>query len=86
MGKVLMILYRFPPMGGSGVQRGLKFTKYLGDFGWEPMVITARGNVDISEDKSYEKEIPSGLKIWRVPALVPAIVNQIFGINNNAYN
>ena len=38
--KVLIITYYWPPSGGSGVQRWLKFTKYLRDFGWEPVIYT----------------------------------------------
>jgi glycosyltransferase involved in cell wall biosynthesis len=39
--KVLVLAYYFPPMGLSGVQRTLKFTKYMKKFGWEPTVLTA---------------------------------------------
>ncbi len=38
--RVLIISYYFPPSGGSGVQRSLKFVKYLRTFGWEPVVLT----------------------------------------------
>ncbi|MDP4220507.1 MAG: hypothetical protein Q8896_08725, partial [Bacteroidota bacterium] len=37
---VLIIAYYFPPMGLSGVQRTLKFVKYLPKFGWKPIVLT----------------------------------------------
>jgi glycosyltransferase involved in cell wall biosynthesis len=37
---VLVIAYYFPPMGLSGVQRTMKFVKYLADFGWKPIVLT----------------------------------------------
>jgi glycosyltransferase involved in cell wall biosynthesis len=37
---VLIIAYYFPPMGLSGVQRTLKFVKYLPQFGWKPIVLT----------------------------------------------
>ncbi len=36
--KVLIITYYWPPAGGPGVQRWLKFVKYLPDFGYEPHV------------------------------------------------
>lgn len=36
---MLVLLYYFPPMGGSGVQRPLKFLKYLPEFGWQPIVV-----------------------------------------------
>ncbi|HWA34482.1 MAG TPA: hypothetical protein VG737_10155, partial [Cyclobacteriaceae bacterium] len=38
--KVLIITYYWPPSGGSGVQRWLKFVKYLPEFGWTPHVYT----------------------------------------------
>ena len=38
MKKVLIITYYWPPAGGPGVQRWLKFVKYLRDFGVEPVV------------------------------------------------
>jgi glycosyltransferase involved in cell wall biosynthesis len=41
MFKVLVIAYYYPPMGLSGVQRTLKFTKYMSKFKWKPTVITA---------------------------------------------
>jgi len=40
MFKVLVIAYYFPPLGLSGVQRTLKFTKYFKDFNWEATVVT----------------------------------------------
>ena len=38
--KVLIITYYWPPSGGAGVQRWLKFSKYLPDFDWEPIILT----------------------------------------------
>lgn len=38
--KVLFIAYVYPPISGSGVQRTLKFTKYLRNYDWEPVVVT----------------------------------------------
>ena len=38
--KVLIITYYWPPSGGAGVQRWLKFVKYLRNFGWEPVIYT----------------------------------------------
>jgi glycosyltransferase involved in cell wall biosynthesis len=40
MKKVLIITYYWPPSGGAGVQRWLKFAKYLPEFGWEPVILT----------------------------------------------
>ena len=41
MKRLLMIAYHFPPLAGSsGVQRALRFARYLPEFGWEPVVLT----------------------------------------------
>lgn len=62
MFKVLVVAYYFPPMGLSGVQRTLKFVKYLKTFNWQPTVITS-GNVGyFAHDKSLMNEL-TGLNI-----------------------
>ena len=38
--RVLFISYAYPPTGGAGVQRSVKFTKYLPSHGWRPTVLT----------------------------------------------
>lgn len=40
MKKVLIITYYWPPSGGAGVQRWLKFSKYLPEYGWQPVILT----------------------------------------------
>lgn len=65
--KILIITYYWPPSGGSGVQRWLKFVKYLSSFGWQPVVLT----VDEKKasypqiDKSLEKEAPASVPVIR---------------------
>lgn len=40
--RILMVAYHYPPLrGSSGIQRTLKFSKYLPELGWEPIVLTA---------------------------------------------
>lgn len=63
MKKAFLISYRFPPQGGGGVQRTLKYTKYLRDFGWEPVVHTARKPFWNVWDESLLGEIPQGVAI-----------------------
>ena len=63
--KVLIITYYWPPSGGPGVQRVLNFAKYLPKFGWEPIILTVRKGEYPARDISLEKEIPSGLKIYK---------------------
>lgn len=71
MKKVLVILYYWPPTGGSGVQRGLYFVKYLREFGWEPIVYTPENPEMPAIDNSLEKEIPDGLTILKTPIWEP---------------
>jgi glycosyltransferase involved in cell wall biosynthesis len=68
MRKVLLISYRFPPQGGGGVQRTLKFTKYLRDFGWEPVVQTARNPYWPLRDDSLLEDVPPGVHVYRTPS------------------
>lgn len=72
MKKVLIIAYAFPPVGGSGVQRPVKFIKYLREFGWEPMVLTVENPSVPLIDKSLLKDIPPGAKIYRARSLEPS--------------
>ncbi|MBS1516305.1 MAG: glycosyltransferase [Bacteroidetes bacterium] len=66
MNKVLIISYYFPPMGMGGVQRTLKFAKYLKDYGWQPVVITDSPKKYFAVDNSLlEEAIESGIKIER---------------------
>lgn len=65
--KVLIIAYIFPPIGGSGVQRTLKFVKYLNKYGWKPIVVTCGKNFfQDGEDKTLLDEIPRDTQIIRV--------------------
>jgi glycosyltransferase involved in cell wall biosynthesis len=54
---VLVIAYYFPPMGLSGVQRTMKFVKYLPDFGWRPIVLTAGETPYYAHDESLLEEL-----------------------------
>ncbi len=63
--RVLVITYYWPPAGGSGVQRWLKFVKYLKHFDIEPVVYTvANPNYPVS-DPSLEAEVPAEVEILR---------------------
>lgn len=71
MKKVLIITYYWPPSGGAGVQRWLKFVKYLRDFGWEPVIYTP-SNPDFSViDETLKRDIPAGLEIIKIPIWEP---------------
>ena len=67
MKKVLIITYYWPPSGGAGVQRWLKFVKYLRDFGWDPIVYVPENPEYPSEDFSFEKDIPENFQVIKTP-------------------
>lgn len=65
MKKVLIITYYWPPTGGSGVQRWVKFSKYLPQFGWQPVIYTPENPEMTSIDKSLEEDVPKDAVIIR---------------------
>ena len=69
--KVLIITYYWPPAGGSGVQRWLKFVKYLQEFGIEPVVYTVENANYLKQDTSLLNEIPKGIEILKQPIWEP---------------
>ena len=65
MQKVLILTYYWPPAGGPGVQRWLKFVKYLPEFGIEPILyVPENPSYPIIDDKLVE-EIPKGVTVLR---------------------
>ncbi|RLD84958.1 MAG: glycosyl transferase family 1 [Bacteroidetes bacterium] len=69
--KALIITYYWPPAGGSGVQRWLKFVKYLQDFDVEPVVYTVQDPKYALMDETLEKEIPKNITILKQPIWEP---------------
>jgi glycosyltransferase involved in cell wall biosynthesis len=69
--KVLLISYLFPPVGGSGVQRVLKFVKYLPEFGWVPIVLTVKDINYSIRDYSLLDDIGPEIKIVRTGSADP---------------
>ena len=55
--RVLVIAYYFPPMGLSGVQRTLKFVKYLPQFNWQPTVLTVQPRGYLATDESLLEDL-----------------------------
>ncbi len=80
--KVLIITYYWPPAGGSGVQRWLKFSKYLRDFEIEPVIYTIDNPSYPILDKSLESEIPKDLEILKQAIFEPNSMLSFFGRNN----
>ncbi|HSI71092.1 MAG TPA: glycosyltransferase family 4 protein [Gillisia sp.] len=77
MKKVLIITYYWPPAGGPGVQRWLKFVKYLPGFGVEPIVYTPLNPHYPLQDPSLEKEVPSGVEVIKRKILEPYSVSKL---------
>lgn len=72
MYKVLVLAYYFPPMGLSGVQRTLKFLKYMGQHNWKPTVITTGKTAYYAHDSSLLKEAEEAdIEIIRTEAFDP---------------
>lgn len=72
MGKrILIITYYWPPSGGAGVQRWLKFVKYLHKAGWEPVIYTPENPEYPSIDESMLKEVPDGIEIIKTKIWEP---------------
>ena len=69
--KVLIVTYYWPPAGGSGVQRWLKFVKYLRDFNIEPVVYTVKNPNYPHVDETLAKDVPQGIEIVRHPIFEP---------------
>lgn len=70
MNKVLIVTYYWPPSGGAGVQRWLKFSKYLPEFGWDPIILTvdqAYAAYPVT-DYSLTDDLPSSVKVFTTPA------------------
>lgn len=66
LGDVLMIAYYFPPMGLSGVQRTLKFVKYLPTYQWKPIILTTADPTYYAFDESLITDIdPEETLIYR---------------------
>ncbi len=70
--RVLIVAYYFPPFGLSGVQRTLKFVKYLPQFGWEPTVLTVDPVGYVAHDESLLEDLSSTeVRIVRTGAAGP---------------
>lgn len=71
MKRILIITYYWPPSGGSGVQRWLKFAKYLPQYGWEPHVFTPENPSFVVKDESLEEDVPVEAEVIRFPIWEP---------------
>ena len=71
MKRVLVISYYWPPTGGSGVQRWVKFSKYLPDEGWQPVIYTPENPEQLAVDTSLEKEVSDQVEIIKTRIIEP---------------
>ena len=69
--KVLIITYYWPPSGGAGVQRWLKFAKYLPSSGWLPVILTVQPDYAAYpfKDPSLYGEVPLDVEVHRTRAV-----------------
>ena len=71
MKRVLIISYYWPPTGGSGVQRWVKFAKYLPSEGWQPVIYTPQNPEQLAVDESLTAEIPTEAEIIKTRIVEP---------------
>ena len=85
MKKILFITYYWPPSGGAGVQRSLKFVKYLPEFGVEPIVLTVDENYASYplSDNTLSKEVGAKIKVVRTKSFEALKVLSFFTSKKN---
>mgnify|MGYP000889953693 FL=1 len=81
MKKVLIITYYFPPAGGPGVQRWLKFTKYLPDLGIQPIVYIPENPTYTIIDEELQNEISDKVIILKKKIFEPYNLASFFSKN-----
>ncbi len=76
--KVLIIAYYWPPTGGGGVYRWVKFVKYLREYGWEPVVYTPANPEAGIRDESLLKDIPDDILVLKRKIFEPYTFYKFF--------
>ena len=76
--KALIITYYWPPAGGPGVQRWLKFVKYLPDYNIQPIVYCPKNPSYPIIDESLTKELPKDIVILKQPIKEPYKLARLF--------
>jgi len=71
MKRVLVITYYWPPTGGSGVQRWVKFAKYLPEYGWQPVIYTPENPAQLAVDSSLLSEVSPDMEIIKTKIVEP---------------
>ncbi|WP_332033313.1 glycosyl transferase family 1 [Kaistella sp.] len=83
--KILIITYYWPPAGGPGVQRWLKFVKYLPGFGWNPTVFIPENPSYPIVDETLQNEVSKDLEIIRTKIWEPYQIAELFGKDNKKF-
>ncbi len=77
MKKVLIITYYWPPASGPGVQRYLKFAKYLPEFGWKPYIITVKNGSYSATDETLLDDVPDETEVLKTKTIEPFSIYNI---------
>lgn len=86
MKKILIITYYWPPAGGGGVQRWLKFAKYLPEYNVQP-VIAIPENADYPViDESLKTDIPKNIETIKIPIWEPYSVFKLLSRKKKSEN
>ncbi|MEJ8590764.1 glycosyl transferase family 1 [Riemerella anatipestifer] len=83
--KILIISYYWPPAGGPGVQRWLKFAKYLPEFGWQPTLFVPENPSYPLLDDSLLKEVPTDIDIIKTKIWEPYQIAEKLNKNNKKF-
>lgn len=78
MKRVFIITYFFPPLGMAGVQRTLKFIKYLPSCGWEPTVLTVKDVDYFARDQTLLDEVADSVEVIRTESVEPFRLTRLF--------
>lgn len=80
MRSLVYVAYFFPPTGGAGVQRTVKFCRYLPDHGWKPRIVTVNESHYWMRDPSLTDDLPESVEVVRTRAWTgPALLGRFFG-------
>ena len=83
--EILIITYYWPPAGGPGVQRWLKFVKYLPEFGWTPTVFIPENPSYPIVDESLVSEVSEDVEIIKTKIWEPYQIAEFFGKDNEKF-
>jgi glycosyltransferase involved in cell wall biosynthesis len=76
--KVLIITYYWPPAGGPGVQRIVKFVKEMPNLGWQPLILTVKDPSSPATDENLLTQIPKNIRVYKTATLEPFALYKYF--------